>query len=110
MMKKKSYAMGGATNDKKKMMGGGAMKKKSYAMGGKVVKGPYDPDVTPVTDNAILGFPAVPFALPIVTPAPAVSVLPNALPLFIATRPVIPVRSVIAFNADASAVSAEPFN
>ena len=69
----------------------------------KVVKGPYDPDVTPVTDNAILGFPAVPFALPIVTPAPAVSVLPNALPLFIATRPVIPVRSVIAFNADASA-------
>ena len=52
MMKKKSYAMGGATNDKEKMMGGGAMKKKSYAMGGmtdkkkmsgggKVVKGPY---------------------------------------------------------------------
>ena len=52
MMKKKSYAVGGATNDKEKMMGGamkkksyavggGAMKKKSFANGGKVVKGPY---------------------------------------------------------------------
>jgi hypothetical protein len=54
MMKKKSYAMGGAPK-KEAMMGGGAMKKKSYAMGGmtgkkkmsgggsasKVIKGPY---------------------------------------------------------------------
>ena len=60
--------------------------------------------------TAIVGLPAVPFALPIVIPAPAVSVLPNALPLFIATIPVIPVRSVIAFIAEASAVSAEPFS
>jgi hypothetical protein len=71
-------------------------------------KGPYEAAETPEGSKAKVGFPSVPSPLVMVTPVPAVIVLPLTSEPLTANIPVLEVISVIAFRADTSDVKVTP--